>query len=155
VHETGAIETPVILTNTLSVGTAAAALVRYILGLPGNEDVQSVNPVVGEINDGYLNDIRGMHVTEADLFDSIRSGNSGRSPRETSAAGPGRAHLGSKPGSARHHGSFPARTIGGTRSACWCNRISAGTLTSSALPWGANCRCHRTLTVAGRRRDHA
>jgi D-aminopeptidase len=98
VHETGAIETPVILTNTLSVGTAAAALVRYILGLPGNEDVQSVNPVVGEINDGYLNDIRGMHVTEADLFDSIRSGNFGPVAEGNVGGGTGARAFGFKAG---------------------------------------------------------
>ncbi|UCF32594.1 MAG: P1 family peptidase, partial [Phycisphaerales bacterium] len=58
VEELGAIETPIVLTNTLSVFAAADALVGYMLDLPGNEEVQSVNPVVGETNDGYLNDIR-------------------------------------------------------------------------------------------------
>jgi len=52
VEELGTIETPVVLTNTLSVGTAVAAVVRYTLGLPGNETVRSVNAVVGETNDG-------------------------------------------------------------------------------------------------------
>jgi D-aminopeptidase len=58
VHELGEIETPILLTSTLSVPRVADALVDYMLALPGNEDVQSVNPVVAETNDGYLNDIR-------------------------------------------------------------------------------------------------
>ena len=62
IEELGNIETPIILTNTLSVPTAADAIIDYILTLPGNEEVQSVNPVVGETNDGNLNDIRGRHV---------------------------------------------------------------------------------------------
>ncbi|MFQ5791963.1 MAG: P1 family peptidase, partial [Acidobacteriota bacterium] len=64
VQELGFIESPIVLTNTLSVWKAADAVVTYLLGLPGNEDVRSINPVVGETNDGYLNDIRGRHVGE-------------------------------------------------------------------------------------------
>ena len=59
VDEMGEIETPILLTNTASVPRVADAVTNYILTLPGNEDVLSVNPVVGETNDGYLNDIRG------------------------------------------------------------------------------------------------
>ena len=62
VEELGNIETLIILTNTLSVPTAADALIEYTLALEGNEDVRSVNPIVGETNDGWLNDIRGRHV---------------------------------------------------------------------------------------------
>ena len=62
IEELGEIETPILLTNTLSVGRAADALVEYMLSLPGNEDVLSINPVVAETNDGFLNDIRGRHV---------------------------------------------------------------------------------------------
>jgi D-aminopeptidase len=71
VRELGTLETPVILTNTLSVWTAAEALVDWTLGLPGNERVGSVNPVVGETNDGWLNDIRGRHVTKAHVLEAI------------------------------------------------------------------------------------
>src|SRR2546423_1071124 len=63
VNELGTIETPIVLTNTLSVGTAMDAVVRYTLAQPGNEQVRSVNALVGETNDGGLNDIRGLHVT--------------------------------------------------------------------------------------------
>jgi len=71
VEELGSLETPIILTNTLSVPTAADALIDYILALPGNENVQSVNPVVGETNDGWLNDIRGRHVKKEHVLEAI------------------------------------------------------------------------------------
>lgn len=73
VDELGTIETPVIMTNTLSIGTAATALIRYMLS--GNPDIGvetgSVNPLVCECNDGALNDIRGLHVTEAHVLEAI------------------------------------------------------------------------------------
>lgn len=87
VQELGVLETPVLLTNTLSVWRAAEALVDYMLALPGNEEVRSINPVVGETNDGYLNDIRGRHVTRKDVFDSILSAKSG--PVEEGSVGAG------------------------------------------------------------------
>ena len=72
VRELGTLETPVILTNTLSVPVAAQALLEYILKDPENSGVRSVNPVVGETNDGYLNDIRGFHVRKEDVWQAIR-----------------------------------------------------------------------------------
>ena len=87
VEELGTIETPVVLTNTLSVGTVMTAVVRYTLSQPGNEDVRSVNAVVGETNDGYLNDIRGMHVTEKDVLDALAGAKSG--PVEEGSVGAG------------------------------------------------------------------
>jgi D-aminopeptidase len=73
VDELGAIETPILLTNTLSVGTAAEALVRYKLRRNPEIGVTTgtVNPVVGECNDGFLNDIRGLHVTSAHVDEAI------------------------------------------------------------------------------------
>lgn len=62
VMELGNLETPIVLTNTLNVATAVDAVVEYSLNQKGNENIQSVNAVVGETNDGYLNDIRGRHV---------------------------------------------------------------------------------------------
>ena len=85
--EMGNIETPIVLTNTLSVGTAMTAVVKYTLGLPGNEDIRSVNAVVGETNDGFLNDIRGMHVTEKDVMAAIDKAASG--PVEEGSVGAG------------------------------------------------------------------
>jgi D-aminopeptidase len=87
VSELGTIETPVVLTNTVSVGTAVDAVVSYTLGLPGNENVRSVNAIVGETNDGGLNDIRGRHVTSAHVVSAIRGAREG--PVEEGAVGAG------------------------------------------------------------------
>src|SRR5215470_13161015 len=73
VNELGEIETPILLTSTLNVPRVADALLDYMLGLAGNENVQSVNPLVAETNDGYLNDIRGRHVGPAEVFAAIRA----------------------------------------------------------------------------------
>lgn len=73
IQELGSLETPVLMTNTLSVGTAFTACVRYMLArnpLIGHTE-GTVNPVVTECNDGYLSDVRGLHVTEQDVFDAI------------------------------------------------------------------------------------
>jgi D-aminopeptidase len=72
VEELGSLETPIVLTNTLCVPTAADALIDYVLALPGNESVQSVNPVVGETNDGWLNDIRGRHIKKEHVVEAIQ-----------------------------------------------------------------------------------
>ncbi len=87
VEELGVIETPIMLTNTLAVWEAADALKRYTLDLPGNENVRSVNPVVGETNDGQLNDIRGEHLKRGDFLAAIREAKSG--PVEEGAVGAG------------------------------------------------------------------
>jgi len=77
VNELGEIETPILLTSTLNVPRVADFLIDYMLALPGNEDVQSVNPLVAETNDGYLNDIRGRHVSRDDVFSAIKGAKSG------------------------------------------------------------------------------
>ena len=87
VQELGQIETPIVLTNTLSVWDAADGIVEYMLSLPGNEDVRSINPVVGETNDGTLNDIRGRHVRSDHVVEAIRKAASG--PVEEGCVGAG------------------------------------------------------------------
>jgi len=87
VNELGEIETPILLTSTLSVGRVADALIGYMLKLPGNEDVRSVNPLVGETNDGYLNDIRSRPIAEADVLSAIANAKEG--PVEEGAVGAG------------------------------------------------------------------
>ena len=77
VAELGNLETPIVLTNTLNVSTAAAALVDWTLSQKGNENVRSVNPIVGETNDGYLNDIRGRHVKPTDILKALQTAASG------------------------------------------------------------------------------
>src|SRR5437868_2417084 len=87
VNELGTIETPIVLTNTLAVGTAVDAVVRWTLAQPGNETVRSVNAVVGETNDGGLNDIRGLHVTRDHVTAAIADAKGG--PVEEGAVGAG------------------------------------------------------------------
>jgi len=89
VQELGTIETPIVLTNTLSVPTAADAVIDWTLDLPGNEKVASVNPVVGETNDGWLSDIRGRHVTKAHVLEAIRTATGGPVAEGVVGAGTG------------------------------------------------------------------
>lgn len=89
VRELGNIETPIILTNTLSVPTASDAVISYTLAQKGNENVQSVNPLVGETNDGWLNDIRGRHVKEADVLSAITKAKGGAVEEGNVGAGTG------------------------------------------------------------------
>jgi len=98
IEELGNIETPIILTNTLNVPIVADALIEYIINLPGNENVGSVNPVVGETNDGYLNDIRGRHIKKEDVFEAIRKAHSGPVEEGSVGAGTGTSCLGFKGG---------------------------------------------------------
>lgn len=71
IEELGNIETPIVLTNTLSVGTAHEALVKYMLSI--DKDIKSLNPIICECNDSYLNDIRGLHVKEQHVFEAIEN----------------------------------------------------------------------------------
>ena len=98
VTELGTIETPIVLTNTLSVGVAVDAVVRYTLAEPGNEQVRSVNALVGETNDGGLNDIRGLHVKTQHVLDAIRNAKSGPVPEGSVGAGTGTINYGWKGG---------------------------------------------------------
>lgn len=98
VEELGNMETPIVLTNTLSVGTAIQAVVDYTLQQPGNEKVYSVNAVVGETNDGSLNDIRGMHVTRQNILQAIQSAQTGLVQEGDVGAGTGTSCFGWKGG---------------------------------------------------------
>jgi D-aminopeptidase len=98
VRELGTIETPIVLTNTLSVGTAVEAVVAWTLAQPGNERVQSVNALVGETNDGGLNDIRGLHVTREHVLAAIRAASGGPVAEGSVGAGTGTRAFGWKGG---------------------------------------------------------
>ncbi len=98
VNELGTIETPIVLTNTLSVGAAMDAVVRYTIGQAGNEQVRSVNALVGETNDGGLNDIRGLHVTRQHVLEAIVNAKSGAVAEGTVGAGTGTVCYGWKGG---------------------------------------------------------
>ena len=96
VRELGTLETPIVLTNTLDVGTAVQAVVRWTLDR--QPDVRSVNAVVGETNDGYLHDIRGRHVTEANVLAALEAADGGPVPEGSVGAGTGTSALGWKGG---------------------------------------------------------
>ncbi|WP_081212058.1 DmpA family aminopeptidase [Salegentibacter sediminis] len=98
VQELGNIETPVILTNTLNVATAMDAVIKYTLNREGNEKVYSVNAVVGETNDGYLNDIRGQHLTNQDVLAAIENATSENTEEGNVGAGTGTVAFGFKGG---------------------------------------------------------
>ena len=112
VQELGYIETPIVLTNTLSVWDAAGGVVTYMLGLPGNENVRSINPVVGETNDGGLNDIRGRHVKEEHVIEAIRTAKTGRVEEGSIGAGTGTQAYGFKGGIGTSSRQVP-KSLGG------------------------------------------
>ncbi|OGF64554.1 MAG: aminopeptidase [Candidatus Fischerbacteria bacterium RBG_13_37_8] len=98
INELGAIETPIILTNTLSAWTAADALVDYMLSLPDNKDVRSINPVVGETNDGYLNNIRKRSIKKEHVLEALRTASSNKLEEGNVGAGTGTVCFGLKGG---------------------------------------------------------
>jgi D-aminopeptidase len=114
VEELGNIETPIILTNTLSVPTAADALIDYTLQSPENKYVRSVNPVVGETNDGGLNDIRGRHITKEHVLEAIAAADTGPVAEGNVGAGTGTSCLGFKGGIGSASRKIPASRGGYT-----------------------------------------
>ncbi len=98
VEELGNLETPVVLTNTLSVSTAVAAVIEHTLSQPGNEGVTSVNAVVGETNDARINDIRGRHITTEHVLEAIRKAAGGPVAEGSVGAGTGTVCFGFKGG---------------------------------------------------------
>lgn len=98
IEELGNIETPIALTNTLNAFLVANALIDHTLAIPANADVRSVNPVVGETNDGWLNDIQGRHVKNADVQEAIHSASTGKIEEGNIGAGTGTRALGFKGG---------------------------------------------------------
>jgi D-aminopeptidase len=98
IQELGNLETPIVLTNTLSVGPAIDGVLDYILGLPGNEEVRSVNAVVGETNDGGLNNIRARVITRQHVLEAIAGATAGPVREGAVGAGTGTQCLGFKGG---------------------------------------------------------
>jgi D-aminopeptidase len=98
VEELGVIETPIILTNTLNVFLVADALIDYTLKQKGNEQVGSINPIVGETNDGYLNNIQARAVTKHDVWDAIANANFNAVEEGSVGAGTGTVCFGFKGG---------------------------------------------------------
>ena len=135
VNELGEIETPILLTSTLSVPRVADALLDYMLALPGNEDVQSVNPVVAETNDGYLSDIRGRHVTREDVFNAIKNAKGGAVDEGCVGAGTGTVAFGFKGGIGTSSRRLPAK-LGGFTVGVLVQTNFGGVLTINGAPVG-------------------
>jgi D-aminopeptidase len=135
VNELGEIETPIMLTSTLNVPRVADALVDYMLALPGNEDVQSINPLVGETNDGYLNDIRGRHVGRDEVFSAIKSARGGLIDEGAVGAGTGTVAFGFKGGIGTSSRKLPV-SLGGYTVGVLVQSNFGGILTINGAPIG-------------------
>jgi D-aminopeptidase len=135
VNELGEIETPIALTSTLSVPRVADAVIDYMLALPGNEDVQSINPLVGETNDGYLNDIRGRHLNRDDVFAAIKSARGGPIEEGAVGAGTGTVAFGWKGGIGTASRKLP-QNLGGYTVGVLVQSNFGGILTINGAPVG-------------------
>ena len=135
VRELGNIEAPVLLTNTLDVGTALVAGANWVLHQPGNEQVHSVNVVVGETNDGYLNDIRGQYVSERDVFAAIDAARPGPVAEGNVGAGTGTRAFGFKGGIGTASRALP-ETLGGWTVGVLVQANFGGVLTVDGLKVG-------------------
>jgi D-aminopeptidase len=135
IDELGNIETPILLTNTTSVPQVADALTAYTLAFPGNKDVLSVNPVVGETNDGYLNDIRGRHITPDDVLAAIRNAHDGVVEEGDVGAGTGTVAFGWKGGIGTASRRVPAK-MGGYTVGVLAQTNFGGILTIAGAPVG-------------------
>ena len=135
VMELGNLETPIILTNTLSVPVAMDAVSDYVLQQNGNESVQSVNAVVGETNDGWLNDIRGKHVTRQHVVEAITTAATGPVAEGNVGAGTGTICFGFKGGIGTASRKLPA-SAGGHTVGVLVQTNFGGVLTIDGVPVG-------------------
>jgi D-aminopeptidase len=135
VNELGEIETPILLTSTLSVPRVGDALIDYMLNLPGNEDVQSINPLVAETNDGYLNDIRARPVTRDDVVGAIKKARGGSVEEGSVGAGTGTVAFGFKGGIGTSSRRLP-QALGGYTIGILVQTNFGGVLTINGAPVG-------------------
>jgi D-aminopeptidase len=112
VNELGQIETPIVLTNTLSVFDAASAVAHWTVAEAGNENVPRSNALVGETNDGWLNDIRGFHVKAEDVTRALREATNGPVEEGSVGAGTGTIVFGWKGGIGTSSRHLPERGLG-------------------------------------------
>jgi D-aminopeptidase len=141
VQELGELETPIGLTNTLSIHTVANGITDYVLRQPGNENVRSVNPVVGETNDGWLNDIRGRHVTMEHVFNAIENAKDGSVEEGSVGAGTGTSALGFKGGIGTSSRTLPEK-FGGYTVGILVQSNFGGVLTIDGAPVGEELNNH-------------
>ena len=135
VNELGEIETPIVLTSTLSVPKTADFLLDYMLALPGNENVQSINPLVAETNDGFLNDIRGRHVASVDVLSAIKNAKGGVVEEGSVGAGTGTVAFGWKGGIGTSSRKLP-EPLGGYTIGVLVQTNFGGVLTIDGVPVG-------------------
>jgi len=135
VNELGEIETPIMLTSTLNVPRVADATIDYMLALAGNEDVQSINPLVGETNDGFLNDIRGRHVGREEVALAIRNARGGQVDEGCIGAGTGTVAFGFKGGIGTASRRLPA-ALGGYTVGVLIQSNFGGILSINGAPVG-------------------
>jgi D-aminopeptidase len=136
VNELGEIETPILLTGTLNVPRVADGVLDYMLGLAGNEQVRSVNPVVGETNDGYLSDIRLRPVRAEHVLAAIRGAKGGPVEEGSVGAGTGTVAFGYKGGI----GTASRRTEAGHTVGVLVQSNFGGDLTIAGAPVGRELR---------------
>lgn len=135
INELGNLETPIVLTNTLNVSTAMDALIEYTLNEKGNEKVASVNAVVGETNDGYLNDIRGRHVTKEDVLSAIENAKDVKVEEGVVGAGTGTVCFGYKGGIGTSSRKLP-KSLGGYTVGVLAQTNFGGVLQINGVPVG-------------------
>jgi len=135
VDELGEIETPVLLTSTLSVPRVADFLLDYMLALPGNDDARSINPIVAETNDGYLNDIRARSVTQEDVFSALKNAKSGMVEEGSVGAGTGTIAFDFKGGIGSASRKLP-NNLGGYTVGVLVQTNFGGVLTINGAPVG-------------------
>jgi len=157
VEEMGEIETPILLTSTTSVPRVADALISYMLALPGNEQILSINPVVGETNDGYLSDIRGRPITPEDVFAAIQNAKGGAVEEGAVGAGTGTVVFGWKGGIGTSSRRLPAN-LGGYTLGVLVQTNFGGVLTIAGAPVGQELGqyyLHQELQHTDRGKDKA
>lgn len=135
VRELGEIETPILLTGTLNVPRAADALLDWMLALPGNERVRSINPIVGETNDGTLNDGPGRHVGKDEVFAALKAAHGGAVEEGAVGAGTGTVAFGWKGGIGTSSRVLPAAS-GGYTVGVLVQTNYGGVLTMNGAPVG-------------------
>ena len=135
VNELGEIETPILLTSTLSVPRVADWVIDYMLALAGNEDVQSINPLVAETNDGTLNDIRGRHIQRDDVFAAIKNARGGPVAEGSVGAGTGTIAFGFKGGIGTSSRKLPS-SLGGYTVGVLVQTNFGGVLSINGAPVG-------------------
>ncbi len=135
VNELGEIESPIVSTSTLSVPKVADFVLDYMLALPGNEEVRSLNPLVAETNDGGLNDGRGRHISREDVHNAIKSASSGSVAEGSVGAGTGTVAFGWKGGIGTASRKLP-ESMGGYTLGVLVQSNYGGVLSIDGVPVG-------------------